>query len=332
MSERNHTLAYALGHINAAYIAEAEIPALTAAAACPCRVRQEHHTPRFWESGWFAAAVSGIVAVGVMAAIILAGQRNPRPPVGTEDTRPPVTETQPTETEPPTETVESPHTVPEGFVITDQMYDYQGETVILLRVRNETEEHVSLNIRMTYLNEDGKVIGTDGQTVLGFSADHEKYLLFRVSGSVASYVYEVKTKPYEGAYLDHLYASEYSHIEEISLPIFPGEHGYIPEEFETDGTYYPCLAVRMTGAYTGSVPVDVTRTYVLFDNQGQIYHIPTMGIKYLEAAHGEFLSVAMCLHYTTEERVQWPPELLGEGVTCIEIYSVNPPDPTLHVP
>ena len=34
MSERNHTLAYALGHVNAAYIAEAEIPALTAAAAC----------------------------------------------------------------------------------------------------------------------------------------------------------------------------------------------------------------------------------------------------------------------------------------------------------
>lgn len=326
MSERNHTLAYALGHVNAAYIAEAEIPALTAAAACPCRVRQERHTPRFWESGWFAAAVSGIVAVGVMAAIILAGQRNPRPPVGTEDTRPPVTETQPTETEPPTETVESPHTVPEGFVITDQMYDYQGETVILLRVRNETEEHASLNIRITYLNEDGKAIGTDGQTVLGFSADHEKYLLFRASGRIASYVYEVKTKPYEGEYLDHLYTSEFSHIEEISMPIFPGEDGYDPEEFETDGTYYPCLAVGMTGTYTGSIPADVTRTYVLFDNQGQIYRIRTMGTKYLEADHGEFLSTAMCLQFTTGDRVEWPPELMGEGVTCMEIYSVGPPN------
>jgi hypothetical protein len=142
----------------------------------------------------------------------------------------------------------------------------------------------------------------------------------------------VKTKPYEGEYLDHLYTSEFSHIEEISMPIFPGEDGYDPEEFETDGTYYPCLAVGMTGTYTGSIPADVTRTYVLFDNQGQIYRIRTMGTKYLEADHGEFLSVAMCLHYTTEERVQWPPELLGEGVTCIEIYSVNPPDPTIYVP
>lgn len=324
MSERNHTLAYALGHVNAAYIAEAEIPALTAAAACPCRVRKERNTPRFWESGWFAAAVSGVVAVGVMAAIILAGQGGGRPPIGTEPPSRPVTEV--TEPESVTHETESPHTIPEGFAVTDQRYDYQGETVILLRVRNETEEHASLSIRMTYLNEDGEKIGTDGQTVLGFSADHEKYLLFRASGRIASYVYEVKTKPYDGEYLDHLYTSEFTGIEEISMPIFPGEDGYDPDEFETDGTYYPCLVVGMIGTYTGSVPADVTRTYVLFDNQGQIYRIQTMGTKYLEADHGEFLSTAMCLQFTTGDRVEWPPELMGEGVTCMEIYSVGPPN------
>ena len=326
MSERNHTLAYALGHVNAAYIAEAEIPALTAAAACPCRGGKERNTPRFWESGWFAAAVSGAVAVGVMAAIVLAGQGGGRPPAGTNTPSKPVTEVTETESVTEIDEVESPHTIPEGFVVTDQMYDYQDETVILLRVRNETEEHASLNIRITYLNEDGKAIGTDGQTVLGFSADHEKYLLFRVSESVSSYVYEVRTKPYDGEYMDHLYRSEFSHIEEISMPIFPGEDGYDPDEFETDGTYYPCLAVGMIGTYTGSVPADVTRTYVLFDNQGQIYRIRTMGTKYLEAGHGEFLFTAMCLQFTTGDRVEWPPELMGEGVTCIEIYSVGPPN------
>ncbi len=330
MSERNDTLTYALGHVSAAYIAEAEIPALTAAAACPCRVKKERNTPRFWESGWFAAAVSGVVAIGVLTAIILAGQGGGRPPVGTDTPTRPIVET--AESEPPTEESPSPHTVPEGLVITDRLYDYQGETVILLRVRNETEEHASLGIRMTYLNENGEQIGTDGQTVLGFSANHEKYLLFRAAGRVSSYVYEAKIKPYKGEYLDHLYSSEFSHIEETSMPIFPGEDGYDPEEFETDGTFYPCLAVHMTGSYTGSVPVDVTRTYVLFDNRGRIYRIQTMGIKYLDAAHGEFLSTAMCLHYTTEEAVQWPPELMGEGVTCLEIYSVGPPDPSFFIP
>lgn len=324
MSERDHTLAYALGHVNAAYIAEAEIPALTAAAACPFRGGKERHTPRFWESGWFAAAVSGIVAIGVMAAIVLAGRGGGRPPIGTEPPTKPVTEV--TEPESVTHETESPHTVPEGFAVTDRLYDYEGETVILLRVRNDTEEHVSLNIRMTYLNEDGEKIGTDGQMITGFSANHEKYLLFRTSGRIAAYVYEVKTKSYEGEYLDHLYTSEFTGIEEISMPIFPGEDGYDPDEFETDGTYYPCLAVGMIGTYTGSVPADVTRTYVLFDNQGQIYRIRIMGTKYLEADHGEFLSTAMCLQFTTGDHVEWPPELMGEGVTCIEIYSVGPPN------
>ena len=331
MSERNDTVAYALGHVNAAYIAEAEIPALTAAAACPCRGGKERNTPRFWESGWFAAAISGLVAAGVLSAIILAGQRDPRPPVGTDDSRPPVTETQPNETEPPTETVESPHVVPEGFSVTDTRYDCENETVILLRVRNETKENVTLSVRIVYRDKDGNTVFQDGQTVLGFSSEHEKYLLFRTGEAVSSYVYEIKTKPYEGEYLDHLYASEFTGIEETSLPIFPGEDGYDPEKFETDGTFYPCLAVHMSSTYTGSVPVDVTRTYVLFDNYGQIYRMETMGTKYLESAH-DFTSVAMCLHYTTEERVEWPPELMGEGVTCIEIYSISPPHPSVLVP
>ena len=324
MKQGNDTLVHALGHINPAYIAEAEISALTAAAACPCRPRRERHAHRFWESGWFAAAVSGIVAAGVMAAIILAGQRDPRPPLGTDKPRPSVTETLPNETEAPTETAESSHTIPEGFIVTDTAYTYGDETVILLRVRNETVENVSLSVRMVYQDAQGHEVAKDGQTVQGFSAGHEKYLLFRTNEAVESYTYEVKTKPYEGMYLDHLYASEFTRIEETSMPIFPGEDGYNPEEFETDGTRYPCLAVHMRGTYTGDIPVNVSSTYVLFDNQGNIYRMETMGTKYLDSAH-DFTSVAMCLQYTTEDRVEWPPALMGEGVTCIEIYSVGPP-------
>lgn len=99
MSKRNDTLAYALGHVNPAYIAEAEIPALTAAAACPGRWRKESHPLRFWESNWFAAAVSAAVAVTVLGFIVLAGQRNPTStPAGT-DAPPVVTETESAEVE-----------------------------------------------------------------------------------------------------------------------------------------------------------------------------------------------------------------------------------------
>ena len=100
MKEQNTTLAYALGHIDAAYIADAELPELTAAASCPCRPRRERNISRFWESGWFAAAISGIVAAGVLAFIIMAGQRDPvGPPSGTNIPFPAVTESEPAEIE-----------------------------------------------------------------------------------------------------------------------------------------------------------------------------------------------------------------------------------------
>ena len=340
MSQRNDTLAYALGHINAAYIAEAELPALTAAASCPCRVRRERNIPRFWENGWFAAAVSGLVAVGVLAAIVLAGQRTPKPPVGTTPQPPAVSESVPTDPEdteaptdvPPETETAAPHTVPQGYSVTDAVYDYRDETVILLRVENQTDENVTLRVQMVYLDENGQEIGRDGQTVSGFSARFGKYLLFRTSEAVSSYVYEVKTKPYTGQYPDHLYQAEFDRLEEMSLPIFPDENGNFPDGFQLDGTYYPCIAVYMNATYTGDIPVTVTRTHVLFDNQGEIYCIYTMGSKYLEPTDEIMPNIAMLLEYTTADAVEWPPELLGEGVTCIGIYSVEPVDESLFLP
>ncbi len=103
MKDPNTTLAYALGHIDAAYIAEAELPELTTAASCPCHPHRGKDTPRFWESNWFAAAISAVVAIGTLAGIVWAGQKNPVhpvvPPVGTNVPPPAVTENESAEDE-----------------------------------------------------------------------------------------------------------------------------------------------------------------------------------------------------------------------------------------
>ena len=322
MSERNHTLAYALGHINADYIAEAEIPALTAAAACPCRGEKERNTPRFWESGWFAAAVSGIVAVGVLAAIIMAGQRNPRPPVGTEDTRPPVTETQPTETEPPTETVESPHTVPEGFVVTDRRYDYRGDTVILLHVTNETSENVLLTVRLYTEDGNGNKHLLDRQRIVGFPADYEKYLMLRTDKEVTAYSYTVTAEPYDGECLDSLYRSEFHSLSEDVSLIPPNEYGDPDyDAWDTDWSS-PGLLLRMTHAYLGNQPASVTQTCILFDNQGNIFYITEPENQYYSKYQDGGIQ-CIFVYISAEDTLTWPEELLGDGVTAIRIFSVT---------
>lgn len=323
MSVKNDTLAYALGHINAAYIAEAEIPALTAVAACPCRPRRERSTPRFWESGWFAAAVSGIVAVGVLSSIILAGQRNPRPPVGTDDPRPPVTETQPTETE----EIESPHTVPEGFVITDQRHDYRDATVILLHVTNETSENVLLTVRLYAEDGNGNKKLLDRQRIVGFPADYEKYLMFRTDKEVAAYSYTVTAEPYDGECLDSLYRSEFHSLSEDVSPVPPNEYGN-PDYDAWDADWSsPGLLLRMTHAYLGDKPASVTQTCILFDNQGNIFYITEPENQYYSKYQDGGLQ-SIFVYVSAEDTLTWPEELLGDGVTAIRIFSVTYTDKT----
>lgn len=327
MSERNDTLAYALGHVNAAYIAEAEIPALTAAAACPCRVRKERGTPRFWESGWFAAAVSGIVAIGVMAAIVLAGQGGGRPPVGTDTPTKPVTEAAETESVP--DEPESPHTVPEGFTVTDAAYGFRGDTVILLRVTSERQENVLLSVQLYSTDETGQTKLEGRQRIRGFPAGYEKYLMFRINQAIPAYSYTVTAEPYEGECLDPLYRSEFDCIFEDIAYLPPDENNepcFDPERLDEEKTY-PCLTLQMTHSYFGTEPVGVTQTCILFDNTGEIFHITETVTNYYDRMQdGGYQN--MPFYVTEEEDLVWPKELLGDRVTAIRIYSVAPTDHT----
>ena len=322
MKEPSTTLAYALGQIDAAYIADAELPELTAAASCPGRAARRRTAPRFLESGWFAAAISATVAVGVLVAIILAGQRDPLgPPIGTSTPLPTVTETQP-----PTETLpESPHTVPEGFAVTDAVYDYRGDTVILLHVTSEIQENVFLTVQVYYPDEEGNPKILNRQRVKGFPAGHEKYFMIRTDKELPSYSYTITAEPYDGECLEQLYHSEFSRIYEDVLSVPPYENGdpcYDPaywEDEDMDKTY-PGLLLEMTSTYLGDVPVDVTNFCIVFDNSGEIFYITETENSYHYRAQNGRQHTG--IYVTREDTMTWPEELLGDNVTAIRIYSI----------
>ena len=324
MKEQNTTLAYALGHIDAAYIADAELPELTAAASCPCRPRRERNISRFWESGWFAAAISGIVAVGVLAFIIMAGQRDPRPPVGTDVKPPAVTETEPADTKAETD---SPHTVPVGFTVTDAVYDFREDTIILLHVSSEIQENVMLTVQLYSTDEAGNTKLEGRQRIKGFPAGYDKYFMFRMSKKIPSYSYTITTEPYDGECLDPLYRSEFDCIFEDIAYVPPDENNepcYDPAYWDEENTY-PCLTLQMTHSYFGTEPVGVTHTCILFDNRGEIFHITETQTNYYDhVQEGGYQS--MPFYVTTEETITWPEELLGDNVTAIRVYSVAPTD------
>ena len=85
--KRSTTILRGLNNIRASYILESELP--DAGAALFPQAPPRAAWKRITSSGWFAAAVSVVVALGVLTAIVLAGHGGPggiTPPVGTQPT------------------------------------------------------------------------------------------------------------------------------------------------------------------------------------------------------------------------------------------------------
>ena len=106
--KRSTTILRGLNNIRASYILESELPD-NGAVLLP-QASSRAAWKRITSSGWFAAAVSVVVALGVLTAIVLAGRGGPggiTPPVGTRPT-----DTTAEETEMPTEEItEAPNTM-----------------------------------------------------------------------------------------------------------------------------------------------------------------------------------------------------------------------------
>ena len=322
-------LAYALGNVDAALIAEAELPegAKQAPAARPAGGAR-----RVFESGWFAAAVSAVVALGVLTGIIMAGQ-GVRPPTGgtsphgsavtdlPEDPHTAVTES---DTETVTNLpVASPHIIPEGFTVTDKVYTYRDDTVLLLHVTNERTENVFFTIQAYATDESGnqRVIGR--QRIQGFPGEYGKYLMFRTSDPVTTYTYTITAEPYEGECPELLYRSEFVRIYESEAFYPPDENGEFstnPADWEED-RQYPCLILEMSPAYLGSEPAEVTNCCIIFDNRGEIFRITDTQINYY-SHYQDNGSVHMPFYSTKEETLTIPEELTGDGVTAICVFSV----------
>ena len=85
--KRSTTILRGLNDIRASYILESELPD-NGAVLLP-QVPPRAAWKKITSSGWFAAAVSVVVALGVLTAIVLAGREGPggiTPPVGTQPT------------------------------------------------------------------------------------------------------------------------------------------------------------------------------------------------------------------------------------------------------
>ncbi len=95
--------------------------------AAPVKTHRFPALSRFMNSGVAAAVISGVVAVGVLTGIILAGRTPPNQPPVTTDDPPPVTESTGKESESETEPVTEDTTEPVTEEVTEDIIDTPEE-------------------------------------------------------------------------------------------------------------------------------------------------------------------------------------------------------------
>ena len=174
------TILRGLNDIRASYILESELPDI--GAVLPPQTSPRAAWKKIASSGWFAAAVSVVVALGVLTAIVLAGRGGPggiTPPVGTRPT-----DTTAEETEAPTEGETEPAVVyTEGL----EYAPIDGEEGACYVVGIGTAKDKKIHIPET--SPEGLTVKAIGYQAFAYNMDITEVILPDTVESISSYAF-----------------------------------------------------------------------------------------------------------------------------------------------
>ena len=223
------------------------------------------------------------------------------------------------------------HTVGTGkFVFKEKKFAYADGHIVLMDVKNDTDENYTLKLHATYFNEAGEEILKETRTIKGFAAQWETPVLLWPQTAFATYTYTVETIPYDGICWGKNYTVEYTGLTEL-----PSVMQYlVGTAVETNNNTTPfrrCLTV------------------ILFNNKGEVHCIASQGIEQISMPMQANLGWLCTAYSTTDKKLVWPETLTGD-LKCViipyfsddvlELWSVisdipkffpdvPPPDPSL---
>lgn len=212
------------------------------------------------------------------------------------------------------------------FLVKQIKKQFNGDDLVLLYIKNLTNNDYSVTIDGSYLDENGNVLLTESQTFIQYYAGYENYFLFRPETAFDDFSYTLSFD--EAKRLTYV---EYDgSIQEIRADDVLFEFGYINDDWDVhihpfavekqDNNRYPTIS-----AYTSTIVNDpgyarqIFMHWVLYNGEGEIIaifskaHIPSYGVQL-----GERFS-AFPIYQTVKDELVWPEMFLGEikGIGCV---------------
>ena len=204
------------------------------------------------------------------------------------------------------------------FTVKDKVYDFRGNNIAIVTVKNGTNKDYSVTIKGKYLDKDGNVLKEETQTLDQYSAGYENYFFFEPKMPFEKFTYEIETteanSPFLAKDLFFRYAGTLERPSTIWSLVGQG-----------DFTKYPTVMADMRFEYHNESEASFWVTMVFFNAEGKIMAICDEVNRYYSpsyAENGEWYPFD--LYQTTDK--SWKYDGQWEDLTAICIVRGVVPD------
>ncbi len=198
------------------------------------------------------------------------------------ESREPIESREPSESKTPTDYSENVTTQESGFVVSDKMYDFEGNNLVVLNVENKTNKNYYLYIYAQYLDEDGNVLKEETRKFEGFAAGWKNNFFFIPGIPFAKFSYKMETKEYAGKCYGSIFSITYSWERKDDLE----HHSYLADlsEWEEDGRVseppnyldymVDMLILYLKHEYVSEEPIALKESVLFLSSKGEIFRAP----------------------------------------------------------
>ncbi len=171
-----------------------------------------------------------------------------------------------------------------GFVVSDKMYDFEGNNLVVVNVENNTNKNYSIYIHGQYLDENGKVLKEETKEFRGFAAGWKNNFFFTPGIPFAKFTYRMETKAYTGKCYGSVFSITYSWERKDDLDFFNycshleewHENGMSGDPPKHADYTVDTLLLSIFHEYKSAESIALKEKYLLLSSQGEILHAPDL--------------------------------------------------------
>ncbi len=150
------------------------------------------------------------------------------------------------------------------FSVKEKVYDYEGNNIAILDVTNNTNKDLAVTITCTYLDGEGKELGSDTQSFGQYSAGYQNYHLFNPGFAFERVSYQLEVEePTEPMYAKNITFVVYGLVES-KKHIFD-ENGNI--------VWHPALYSKQSFSNGNDIDVEIGFHWIFFNEKDEVLTI-----------------------------------------------------------